>query len=205
MRFYAHRGLSKRYKDNSVESIREAIYENYDGVEIDVQLSKDYEIVLFHDLYINNKFIQDMLFSELRDLGVISLRNLYDNLDLTTVNLIIDIKGIDRQIIEELKYFYRNKKHNNIYFCSFNRDILLNLPYEFKKGFIFENIFHKSEIEYLTRGFSCVVIHWTCLNNEIIEFCKQKSIKTFTYTHKEECEIEYMKKFDVDYIITNGL
>ena len=53
MRFYAHRGLSKRYKDNSVESIREAIYENYDGVEIDVQLSKDYEIVLFHDLYIN--------------------------------------------------------------------------------------------------------------------------------------------------------
>ena len=153
MRFYAHRGLSKRYKDNSVESIREAIYENYDGVEIDVQLSKDYEIVLFHDLYINNKFIKDMLFSELRDLGIISLRNLYDNLDLTYVNLIIDIKGIDKQIIEELKYFYKNKKHNNIYFCSFNRDILLNLPSEFKKGFIFENIFHKSEIEYLTRGF----------------------------------------------------
>ena len=99
MRFYAHRGLSKRYKDNSVESIREAIYENYDGVEIDVQLSKDYEIVLFHDLYINNKFIKDMLFSELRDLGIISLCNLYDNLDLSNVNLIIDIKGIDKQII----------------------------------------------------------------------------------------------------------
>ena len=104
MGFYAHRGLSKRYKDNSIESIREAIYEKYDGVEIDVQLSKDYEIVLFHDLYINNKFIKDMLFSELKDLGVISLRNLYDNLNLTTVNLIIDIKGIDKQIIDCLLY-----------------------------------------------------------------------------------------------------
>ncbi len=205
MRYYAHRGLSTKYNDNSMEAIREAITHDYDGIEFDVQLSKDYELVLFHDLYVNNRFIKDMLLSELNKIGIISLRNLYDNVDLSSINLLIDIKGNDKQIIEQLKYFYRNRNYNNIYFCSFNRNIVLNLPSEFKKGFTFENIFHKSEIESLTRGFSCVVIHWTCLSNDIINFCKQKDIKTFTYTHKEESELEYMKNFDVDYIITNGL
>ena len=38
-------------------------------------------------------------------------------------------------------------------------------------------------------------------------FYKQElnNIISVSYTHKEDCEIEYMKKFDIDYIITNGL
>jgi glycerophosphoryl diester phosphodiesterase len=34
----AHRGYSLKYKDNSIDAIREAILRGYDGVEIDVQL-----------------------------------------------------------------------------------------------------------------------------------------------------------------------
>ena len=50
-----------------------------------------------------------------------------------------------------------------------------------------------------------VVIHWTCLCKDLINFCKKNNIKTFTYTHKEDMELEYMKRFNVDYIITNGI
>ena len=35
MRYIAHRGYSIRYRDNSIEGIREAIHREYDGVEID--------------------------------------------------------------------------------------------------------------------------------------------------------------------------
>jgi hypothetical protein len=42
------------------------------------------------------------------------------------------------------------------------------------------------------------------LDKEFIAFCKDKNIKVFTYTHKEPQELEYMLRYDVDGIITNG-
>ena len=38
MKCIAHRGYSIKYKDNSIEAIREAIHREYDGIEIDVQI-----------------------------------------------------------------------------------------------------------------------------------------------------------------------
>ena len=47
MKCIAHRGYSLKYKDNSVQGIKEALFRGYDGVEIDIQLCDTGEIVVF--------------------------------------------------------------------------------------------------------------------------------------------------------------
>ena len=75
----------------------------------------------------------------------------------------------------------------------------------FQKGSTFETTFTENEYDMITTGLKVVVLHWTCLDHNFISYCKSKDIKVYTYTHKEDKEIEYMYRYGVDGIITNGL
>ncbi|GED53050.1 MULTISPECIES: glycerophosphodiester phosphodiesterase [Brevibacillus] len=46
---YAHRGASGRYPENTMEAFRAAVRRRADGIELDVQLSKDDKVVVIHD------------------------------------------------------------------------------------------------------------------------------------------------------------
>jgi len=46
---FAHRGETTRYPENTLEAFSEAVEMGADGIELDVQLSKDGEIVVAHD------------------------------------------------------------------------------------------------------------------------------------------------------------
>jgi len=79
-----------------------------------------------------------------------------------------------------------------------------NLPQRFKKGSTFETTFDPSEYDMVTRDLDAVVLHWTCLDHDFITYCRVVGIKVYTYTHKEDKELEYMYRYGVDGIITNG-
>ena len=49
MRVFAHRGYSGKYPENTMLAFREAEKTGADGIELDVQLTKDGEIVIIHD------------------------------------------------------------------------------------------------------------------------------------------------------------
>jgi glycerophosphoryl diester phosphodiesterase len=205
MKYMAHRGYSLRYKDNSVDAIREAILRGYDGVEIDVQLCETGELVLHHDVYLGDDFVENMSLEKLRKFGVYTLKDIYDHVpDIRKTTLLIDIKGKDNSVIGALMEFYKTEPTRDIFFCSFNRKILYNLPHGFRKGSTFETTFQHVEYETITDRLDAVVLHWTCLDHSFISYCKMKNITIFTYTHKEDMELHYMNKFNIDYIITNG-
>lgn len=205
MKCIAHRGYSNMFKDNTIESIKGALERGYDGVEIDVQLCLTGELVLFHDLYDKDEFISEMTIDELRKRDIITLQDVYDQIpEIQESLLILDIKGNDLNIVHELVKFFINRNTDNIYFCSFNRKIVYNLPYYFKRGSTFETVFHETEYDRLTSGLSAVVVHWTCLDQTLISYCNQRNIRVYTYTHKDDKELEYMYKYNVDGIITNG-
>ena len=47
----AHRGVTySGYPENSIPGFRAVLDEGYDGVEMDVRLTKDKELVVFHDI-----------------------------------------------------------------------------------------------------------------------------------------------------------
>lgn len=205
MKCIAHRGYSNMFRDNTIESIKGALERGYDGVEIDVQLCLSGELVLFHDLYDKDEFISEMTIDELRKRDIITLQDVYDQIpEIQESLLILDIKGNDLNIVHELVKFFINRNTDNIYFCSFNRKIVYNLPYYFKRGSTFETVFHETEYDRLTSGLSAVVVHWTCLDQTLISYCNQRNIRVYTYTHKDDKELEYMYKYNVDGIITNG-
>jgi len=49
MKIIAHRGLSQRYPENTLLAFSKAIEAGADGIETDLRLSLDDEIILFHD------------------------------------------------------------------------------------------------------------------------------------------------------------
>lgn len=46
---YAHRGASGQYPENTMESFQAAVKKRADGIECDVQLTKDGKVVVIHD------------------------------------------------------------------------------------------------------------------------------------------------------------
>ncbi|QHJ70409.1 glycerophosphodiester phosphodiesterase [Planococcus halotolerans] len=73
MRIYAHRGCSGTYPENTLAAFKAAAELPITGVEIDVHLTKDREIVVIHDEKVNRTtdgkgYIKDMTLSEVRKL-----------------------------------------------------------------------------------------------------------------------------------------
>ncbi len=206
MKYIAHRGYSLKYRDNSVEAIREAVVRKYDGIELDVQLCASGEVVLFHDVYVDNHFISELTLDELKEYDICSLKDVYHKIpEIKDVLILLDIKGNNIQIVKALVDFYKDKSSRNVTFCSFNRKIIYAFPDMFKKGSTFETTFTENEYDMITHNLTTVILHWTCLDHNFITYCRYKDIKVYTYTHKDDKEIEYMYRYNIDGIITNGL
>lgn len=76
IRFWAHRGCSMQYPENSIEAFLQAAnMPGVVGVEFDVQLTKDGEVVVFHDENVSrvtngNKGIAEYTLNELKELWI---------------------------------------------------------------------------------------------------------------------------------------
>jgi glycerophosphoryl diester phosphodiesterase len=70
---FAHRGYSSLYPENTMLAFREAEKVGSDGIELDVQLTKDGEVVVIHDEKVNRTtngtgFVKDLSYQEIRKL-----------------------------------------------------------------------------------------------------------------------------------------
>ena len=71
MKVYAHRGYSGRYPENTMMAFRKAAETGCDGIELDVQLTKDGVVVVIHDEKIDRTtdgagYVKDYTSEELR-------------------------------------------------------------------------------------------------------------------------------------------
>ena len=63
-KIFGHRGLPRIYKENTFSGINKA-FRYCDYVEIDVRLTKDNQLILFHDPNIGDDLIKDLTLAEL--------------------------------------------------------------------------------------------------------------------------------------------
>lgn len=120
---FAHRGLhteDKRVPENSLEAFRLAAEAGY-GIELDVQLSKDGRVVVFHDDTLDRVCgvrgrVDDYKYDELKKM---SLCGSSQTVPLFTE--VLDVIGGRSPLIVELKTGPRNKE-----LCSKTYDILEN-------------------------------------------------------------------------------
>ena len=73
MKRISHRGLPSQYCENSINAIIEKI-DKYDGIEFDVQFTKDKKIIIFHDetyerIYGYDKKVSETLYSDIIEIS----------------------------------------------------------------------------------------------------------------------------------------
>ena len=207
----AHRGDSKYNKDNTIESFISALNKNYDMIELDVQLCKSGEIIVFHDLEIHDKMVNELNFDEILEIenDIISLEEFFKIPGMKDSKIYIDLKGslsLANEIVDFIHEANLNK--DNIIIGSFNLkhlDIINILDSEIKLGFITENNLNDfmycklSQLNYL--HFVC--IHWTMLDHESLKLIKLLGHKIFCYTCKNDTILLKILEYDVNGIVTN--
>lgn len=144
----AHRGASGYAPENTLASIKKAIAMGVDMVEIDVQLTKDKQVVLMHDLTVDRTTngkgkVRDLQFDEIRKLDAGSwFSSEYAGEKIPTLEEVIEtVKGKCKLLIEvkrvktnkpeiEAKIIQLIDKYNAYDWCivqSFETEVVKNI------------------------------------------------------------------------------
>lgn len=142
----AHRGFKSKFPENTKIAFEKAIDVGADGVEFDVHLTKDREVVIIHDERLERTsdgkgLVKDFTLSELKKLN---MSKLYDNvktqeiltlreyfqmvkdLDFITnvelKNSIYDYEGIEKEVNNIIKEFDLERR---VIISSFNHDSII--------------------------------------------------------------------------------
>ena len=145
----SHRGFSGIYPQNTVMAFQKALEEGVDFIELDVSLSKDDYVVVFHDSDVSrltdgSGYIKDLSLAQIQNLDagiktsekfkgtqIPLLSEVLKALKDTEAKLCIEIKarendkaGIDEAVVNLVReYGYEER----VMFTSYNRDVVRNL------------------------------------------------------------------------------
>ena len=217
-RFIAHRGLhkNKMIPENSMLAFKAAIEKNY-AIEFDINITKDNQIIVFHDDDLNRlcnkkENIEDVSYDFLKDLNLYEsnekiplLKELLDEV-AGKIPLIIEIKkhkniGLLENILLEMLKEYKGE----YFICSFEKDILLwlekNKPKEIR-GLIFGSLpikFKKYEkIAFLYKYFKSkadfISLEDKLIDSSIYDFCKKKELDIVVWTIKDKKSFQNIDK-----------
>ena len=147
-KIWAHRGASGYRPENTIPSFQYAMELNADGVELDIQLTKDGEIVVCHDELLDRTsnakgFLKDYTLEELKsfdfsyqypELGKVTIptmkevfellkpSNLIINIELKTG--VFDYEGIEEKIIQ---LTHEEGFEDRVIYSSFNHYSILKI------------------------------------------------------------------------------
>lgn len=220
-----HRGYSDKYPENTMIAFKVAIDGNFDGIETDVHLTKDKQLVLIHDETIDRTSngtgsIKDYTYQELCEYNfnyhfkdvTAKLPLLVELLDYcqgknVILNLEIKTDKIHYPDIELLTYNLVKDKGllDQVMFSSFNLDSLLKLRQidpSLYLGYLFEEDYQKNKALVLKHHFHCHSKYVFLTPNEIKEY-RRHGLDVNTWTVNDREVKNFLVKAGVKTIITN--
>ncbi|HSR04056.1 MAG TPA: glycerophosphodiester phosphodiesterase [Proteiniclasticum sp.] len=228
MLIYAHRGNSSVYPENTMSAFRSAIDLGVHGIETDVHLTKDGELVITHDEEISRVsdgkgMIKDLTYKELLafDFGswkgeeykgekIVKLTQLLDLLENQEIMLNIEIKmgfllypGIEEKLLEVLTE--RGFLHR-IIFSSFNHYSLAKLKSLNPDALVaplYQSGLYEPYNYALTFGASFIHPYYMAMDRSIVEESHKKNIKVNLWTVNDTDKVSYYKDLGIDGLITD--
>ena len=209
-----HRGAKGYVAENTLASFKKALELKVDGIELDVHLSSDAEIMVIHDETINrttngNGFVKDFTSAELKQFGIPTLIEVLDLINQECfVN--IEIKDVKTtKLVVELIQNYLSKKHWNIekfIVSSFDWTVLKEISQlnsTIKIGVLTEDniddaVIFAKEI----KAFS-INLYFKLLTIDIVERIQKEEFQIHTWTVNSLEDITFVKNFGVDAIISD--
>lgn len=182
MKYIIHRGLtSSRNQENSYLSIKKAILDkNSSGVEFDVRLTKDNEIVLSHDSIIGINYIENMNYIDIIKHKHLTTLDRILSIDTDKI-LLIDIKvNNNYKLFGNILLKKINNSNRNIYLMSFNKKIIkyINNKTKYKKGII--------SFYYRNNKYPITILNYKTIYQKKLKNIKNKIIFLWTFSNIKE-------------------
>ena len=229
MKIIAHRGSSGNAPENTAASMNMAVESGCDGIETDLQLTKDKKVVVFHDWNVNRTTdgtgnIKDLTFEELSKLDngswfdekfkgerIIKLEELLDivpeditlNLELKSIG--DDFRGLEEEVIKILN---TKKRKNNIIISSFNHKVLENvrkLDKDIKLGILYEGYLLNLGKYIENLNLDIYSVHPSCnyINQELVDEVHDLGLKLYAWTVNDKETVVRLEEYGIDGVITN--
>lgn len=221
---YAHRGASEYAPENTMPAFDKALQLGANGIELDLQMTKDGKIVVFHDSKIDKKSnktgkISDYTYQELLGFDFenwFSLKYKNENIVLfedfakkflsKKLTFAIELKeeGIEKETLNIIKKY---ATHNNIYITSFKYKALENmrkLDSDIKLSWLIEDRINKNNIEELLKikGTQICPKANNVTKNDI-ELAKKNGLKVRLWGVLDEKIMKDVYKLDIDGMTVN--
>lgn len=224
----AHRGFSGRYPENTMIAFEEAFNAGADGIELDVQLTKDGEVVIFHDQMIDRMTNGSGTLSELtlKDILMVSIdcllqdelseqkiptlqdylewvhdKELVTNIELKTQNGAD--KGLESRVLDLIFYYGVEEK---VIISSFNRTNMARVKKQcpsIQTGLLVPGC--NDHILRLTKdlGMDYIHPHASSLTKKVIDKASQYELGINTWTVNELSDLETISNEGIHSLITD--
>ncbi|MCC3144969.1 glycerophosphodiester phosphodiesterase [Halanaerobium sp. Z-7514] len=227
----AHKGACGYYPENSLLAFERAVEMGCDAFEIDVQLSRDGKLVVFHDEELDkvsngSGFLKDYTWAELKRLEIrdnneerkygvqkiLSLEELLKMLQKNDIILNLELKndlfdypGMEAKVCQMLKKYQMVER---VIVSSFNHYSLkrfAKLCPEVDLGILYMTTLIKPERYADFLDFEIRSLHPAAktLNKEVVEGIKAAGYEIYPYTVNAKKELKKMIELEVDGIITD--
>jgi glycerophosphoryl diester phosphodiesterase len=209
-----HRGAKAYAAENTLVSFQKAIELGVDGIELDVHLSSDGEVMVIHDETIDRTtsekgFVKEFSSSELKKLGIPTLASVFDlvdkknfiNVELKTYETADKVAALIKKYVSE-----KNWQYNHFIVSSFDWNALQLVTFLNEKIPI--GVLTHTDLD-LAMAFAKFIkaysVHpyYHLLTAENVAKMQSKNFKIYPWTVNEPEDIIFVKSLQVDGIITD--
>jgi glycerophosphoryl diester phosphodiesterase len=210
----AHRGASGYEPENSLIAFQRAIELKADGIELDVHLSYDGELVVIHDETIDRTTkgigeVKNFTSSQLKKFGIPTLIEVFDLVNRQCF-INIELKGIGttKPVNDLINHYITAKKWvvNDFLISSFDWKMLeefYHLNPKIRIGVLTEESIEKALVfAKKIKAFS-INPDYILLTKEKVALLNENGFKIFPWTVNSDKDTQKMKSFEVNGIISN--
>lgn len=227
-KIWAHRGASAYAPENTLEAFELAFKQGADGVELDVQLTKDGHLVVIHDETIDRTsdgsgYLQDYTLEELKTFhfnklnpgymgrGIPTLKEVYQLLKPTELTVNVELKtnvihypGIEEKVLLLTKEMGMEER---VIYSSFHHPSLVKIKKlnpDVKTGLLYSDGW--IDVPSYGKKIGVDALHPALYHmqaEEFIQSAKERGLSLHVWTVNDECSIRYLLEHGVDAIITN--
>lgn len=220
---FAHRGYSGIAMENSLTAFRLAMEANADGVEFDVHLTKDRQVVVIHDETLDRTttgtgWIKDLTYEQIKRSSLLTLPQetvptldqVLEILEGTSMQINIELKnqyirynGLIEKVIQTVECYRLAKR---VILSSFYHPCLLmvkKLRPTWSVALLFDCALYKPWKYAKYMGIHQLHPHFSVIDEEMMTGCKRHGMIVRTYTVNKEQEMKRLIELGVDAIITN--
>ncbi|MEO8253645.1 MAG: glycerophosphodiester phosphodiesterase family protein [Flavobacterium sp.] len=215
-----HRGAKGYEPENTLISFEKAINLGVDGIELDVHLSSDNELIVIHDETVDRTTngkgeVNQLSLKELKALKIeitANIPTLIEVLDLVNKRCFINIElkgiGTAQPVIQLISHYIseKNWNYNNFIISSFDWKMLeetYSLDSEIKIGVLTEESIDKAFAFAKKINAFAINPDYELLSKENVILMQQNGFEVYPWTVNSENAIQKIKSFNVNGIISD--